>query len=196
MAFPRRDSVLNCAVSGGPDSLALLVLAVAAGCAVTAIHVDHGLRPESAAEAAVVEDAASLVGAEIRGREGRRCGPGPNLEARARAARFAVLPEAVATGHTMDDQAETILLNLLRGSGADGLAGMEPGYRHPLLGLRRHETHAVCAAMGLAPVHDASNDDRGLPAQQGAPRVAAPLCRRGGEGPGAPVGPPGRGAAR
>ncbi len=156
--FPPPASALNCAVSGGPDSLALLILAVAAGCTVTAIHVDHGLRHESASEAEVAEQAAALVGAKFVA-EKVSVALGPNLEARARAARFAVLPDAVATGHTMDDQAETILLNLLRGSGADGLAGMEPGYRHPLLALRRHETHAVCAAMHLEPVHDASNED-------------------------------------
>ena len=157
-SFPPPGSALDCAVSGGPDSLALLVLAAAAGCAVTAIHVDHGLRAGSDAEAAVVARAAALVGARFVA-EKVSVGAGPNLEARARAARFAVLPPGVATGHTMDDQAETILLNLLRGSGADGLAGMEPGPRHPLLGLRRHETHAVCAAMGLEPVRDPSNDD-------------------------------------
>jgi hypoxanthine phosphoribosyltransferase len=125
---------------------------------VTAIHVDHGLRQGSAAEAGVVEAVAARVGARF---ESHRVtvGPGPNLEARARAARFAVLPPGVATGHTMDDQAETILVNLLRGAGADGLAGMAPGPRHPLLGLRRHETHALCAAAGLVPVCDASNDD-------------------------------------
>ncbi len=71
---------------------------------------------------------------------------GPNLEARARAARFAVLPDGVATGHTMDDQAETILLNLLRGAGADGLAGMEPGLRHPLLGPAPQRDPRRCAA--------------------------------------------------
>jgi hypoxanthine phosphoribosyltransferase len=150
--------VLDCAVSGGADSLALLILAAAAGCAVTAIHVDHGLREESAAESTVVAEAAALVGAGFVA-EKVTVPLGPNLEARARAARFGVLPGAVATGHTMDDQAETILLNLLRGSGADGLAGMVPGSRHPLLALRRHQTHAVCAAMGVVPVHDASNDD-------------------------------------
>jgi tRNA(Ile)-lysidine synthase len=157
--FPSTGAALDCAVSGGPDSLALLVLAAAAGCAVTAIHVDHGLREGSAAEAAVVARAAGLVGARFVA-ETVAVEAGPNLEARAREARFATLPAGVATGHTMDDQAETILLNLLRGSGADGLAGMEPGPRHPLLGLRRTETHAVCAAMGLDPVRDPSNQDR------------------------------------
>jgi tRNA(Ile)-lysidine synthase len=154
--FPPAGSGLDCAVSGGQDSLALLVLAVAAGCAVRAIHIDHGLRAESAGEAVVVARAAAFFGAEFVA-ETVKVDPGPNLEARARAARFAVFPPGVATGHTMDDQAETILLNLLRGSGADGLAGMEPGFRHPLLELRRHETGAVCAAMGLVPVVDASN---------------------------------------
>jgi hypoxanthine phosphoribosyltransferase len=156
--FPPAGSALACAVSGGPDSLALLALATAARCAVTAHHVDHGLRPESSGEAAVVAAAAARLGAGFVA-ERVVIGSGPNQEARARAARFAALPRDVATGHTMDDQAETILLNLLRGSGADGLAGMEPGPRHPLLGLRRGETHAVCAAMGWHPVVDESNDD-------------------------------------
>lgn len=156
--FPPAGTPLTCAVSGGPDSLALLVLAAAAGCDVTAVHVDHGLRPGSDTEGDVVAAVATAVGARF---ERRRAdvAPGPNLEARARAARFAVLPPDVATGHTMDDQAETVLVNLLRGAGADGLAGMAPGYRHPLLGLRRSETHALCAAAGLAPVVDESNDD-------------------------------------
>jgi len=156
--FPPAGAPLACAVSGGADSLALLVLAAAAGCDVTAIHVDHGLRAGSGAEAGVVAAAAATVGARF---ERRRVSvpPGPNLEARARAARFGVLPAEVATGHTMDDQAETILVNLLRGASADGLAGMEPGPRHPLLALRRHETHALCAAAGLVPVCDPSNAD-------------------------------------
>lgn len=155
--FPPAGTVVTCAVSGGADSLALLVLAVAAGCEVTAVHVDHGLRPGSAAEAGVVGDAAARLGAGFRA-ETVDVAPGPNLEARARAARYAVLPAGVLTGHTADDQAETVLLNLLRGAGLDGLAGMRPE-GHPILALRRHETEAVCAAEGLAPVTDPTNTD-------------------------------------
>ena len=155
--FPPAGTPVACAVSGGADSLALLVLAVAAGCQATAIHVDHGLRPGSAAEADVVRDAAARLGAAFRA-EKVDVGPGPNLEARARAARYAVLPAGVLTGHTADDQAETVLLNLLRGAGLDGLAGMGP-QGHPILALRRHETEAICAAEGLTPVVDPTNDD-------------------------------------
>jgi hypoxanthine phosphoribosyltransferase len=156
--FPPAGTPLACAVSGGPDSLALLVLATAAGCDVTAIHVDHALRTGSAHEADLVAAVAAKVGARFEAKT-VSVEPGPNLEARARKARFAVLPGDVATGHTMDDQAETVLINLLRGAGADGLAGMAPGYRHPLLGLRRAETHSLCAAAGLDPVDDPSNAD-------------------------------------
>ena len=153
--FPPAGTAVACAVSGGADSLALLVLAVAAGCHATAIHVDHGLRPGSAAEADVVRDAAAGLGAGFR-TEKVDVAPGPNLEARARAARYAVLPAGVLTGHTADDQAETVLLNLLRGAGLDGLAGMRPE-GHPILALRRHETEAVCAGAGLSPVVDPTN---------------------------------------
>jgi tRNA(Ile)-lysidine synthase len=85
-------------------------------------------------------------------------GHGPNLEARARAARFNVLPADVLTGHTADDQAETVLLNLLRGA-ATGLGAMRPDHRRPLLALRRAETHWVCAEMGLETADDESNGD-------------------------------------
>jgi tRNA(Ile)-lysidine synthase len=157
--FPPPGTPLVCAVSGGADSLALLVLATAARCVVTAVHVDHGLRPGSAAEAEVVESAAQRFGARFRAVQ-VEVGHGPNLEARARAARRAALPEGTATGHTMDDQAETVLVNLLRGAGLDGLAGMRPGPTHPLLGVRRAQTHALCEAVHLDPVHDPSNADR------------------------------------
>jgi tRNA(Ile)-lysidine synthase len=155
---------LVCAVSGGADSLALLVLGVLAGCSVTAVHVDHGLRAGSASEASVAAAVAGRFGAAFESRS-VSVGPGPNLEARARAARYSALPKDVATGHTLDDQAETVLLNLMRGSGLDGLAGMRAasfggaGVRRPLLRLRRAETRAVCEWFGLAPVVDESNAD-------------------------------------
>jgi tRNA(Ile)-lysidine synthase len=156
--FPPAGSPLVCAVSGGPDSTALLALAVAAGCEVTAVHVDHGLRPGSDAEASVVAATAARLGAGFRA-ERVAVLPGPNLEARARAARRSVLPAGAATGHTMDDQAETVLLNLLRGAGLDGLAGMRPGPAHPLLGLRRAEVREVCSLLGLDWLEDPTNDD-------------------------------------
>ena len=159
--FPPPGTELVCGVSGGADSLALLVLAVAAGCAVTAVHVDHGLRPGSATEADVVAAAAERYGARFRA-DSVVVGPGPNLEARARRARHAVLGPDAALGHTADDRAETVLINLLRGAGVDGLAGIRPGLRHPLLDLRRAETEALCAAEGLRPVVDPTNADLSL----------------------------------
>ena len=147
-----------CGVSGGADSLALLVLAVAAGCKVTAVHVDHGLRPGSAQEAELVARAAEALGAGFRSKR-VDVGAGPNLEARARAARLAALGPDAALGHTADDRAETILINMIRGAGLDGLAGIRPGTRHPILGLRRSDTEAICAIEGLEPFHDPSNLD-------------------------------------
>lgn len=156
--FPPAGTPVTAAVSGGADSLALLVLAGAAGCVVTAVHVDHGLRPGSAAEADVVEAAAARYGARFRA-ETVHVAPGPDLEQRARAARWSVLPADACTGHTLDDRAETVLVNLLRGAGTTGLGALRPGPRHPMLALRRAEAAALCAAEGLEPVVDPSNDD-------------------------------------
>ena len=157
-AFPSPGATVDCAVSGGPDSLALLVLAVEAGLIVTAWHVDHGLRPGSDAEGervAVVADSLGAAAVSVTA----MVGDGPNLEARAREARLDALPDGVLTGHTADDQAETVLLNLLRGSGVHGSAGIGDPGRRPLLGLRRSETRALCVACGLEPLDDPMNDD-------------------------------------
>jgi len=156
--FPGPGTSIDCAVSGGADSLALLVLGIHSGCAVHAIHVDHGLRAGSAAEAEVVAAAAERFGARFSALS-VQVGGGPNLEERARQARYGVLPPGVCTGHTADDQAETILLALLRGSGPAGMGAMSPSVQRPLLGIRRHETEAVCRAFGLDPILDPSNDD-------------------------------------
>lgn len=156
--FPAAGTEVVAAVSGGADSLAMLALAVEADLRVTAVHVDHGLRAGSAGEADVVRDVATSLGAGFRSAR-VAVGAGPNLEARARAARRTVLPADAMTGHTADDQAETLLLNLARGTGLDGLVGMRPGPTKPILGLRRAETHALCARRGFAFVEDPSNDD-------------------------------------
>jgi tRNA(Ile)-lysidine synthase len=166
------------AVSGGADSLALLhalrALAGPRAWRLAVLTVDHGLRPGSAADAAFVADHAKALGLPTRVltlapgdlEPHRDAGP----EGAARAARYGALwPAAdelgcswLATGHTVDDQAETVLLQLLRGAGPDGLAGMAvrtgPLLR-PLLGARRTETRAACAAMGLTWREDPTNAD-------------------------------------
>ena len=159
--FPPPSEPLTCAVSGGADSLALLFLARAHGHAVTAVHVDHGLRPGSSEEAGTVQRWAEACGAAFRA-ERVAVALGANLEARARAARYSVLPADVCTGHTADDQAETMLLHLLRGSGVDGQAAMaRPGARRrPVLDLRRGETRELCARLGVRPLDDPMNADR------------------------------------
>ena len=156
--FPDEGAPLPCAVSGGADSLALVVLAVVAGCDVVAHHVDHGLREGSDQDVNVVNEVAKRLGIEVVVHR-VNVGAGPNLEARARSARLGALPAGAATGHTADDQAETVLLNLLRGAATDGLAAMRCGPQHPILALRRAETHHLCSQLGLHPVEDPTNSD-------------------------------------
>ena len=145
-------------MSGGPDSLALLALAVAAGCKATAVHVDHGIRAGSADEASLVAEAAAGLGATFSAVR-VEVEPGPDLEARCRAARLGALGPDAALGHTLEDRAETLLLNLVRGAGLRGLTPLRPGVRHPILDLRRRETEELCKALGLVPFRDPSNAD-------------------------------------
>ena len=157
--FPTSGTSVDCAVSGGSDSVALFVLACAANLNVTAWHVDHRLRENSHTEAALVAQLAAQLGTQFETRT-VSVEQGANTEARAREARYGALPPGVMTGHTADDQAETILINLLRGSGTRGLAGMQPIAQRPLLHIRRSETEALCNELGLAVFHDPSNNDQ------------------------------------
>jgi tRNA(Ile)-lysidine synthase len=154
--FPEPGRRVDLAVSGGPDSCGLALLASAAGLVATIHHVEHGLRP-GASDAALVAQLADRLGASYVAHR-VAVEPGGNLEARARSARLAVLPAGVLTGHTMDDQAETVVLNLLRGCGLDGLAGMSTSTK-PLLGLRRSELRAFVVAAEVKFATDASNYD-------------------------------------
>lgn len=154
--FPPAGTAVDCALSGGSDSTALVILAAAAGCVVTAHHVDHQIREESATEAARAEQIAAAINVEFVLHQ-VTVPRGPNLEARARAARFGCLPEGAMTGHTAEDQAETVLMRLVRGAGSEGLSAMTPDLRHPILRLRRADTVAVCAARAITPIMDPSN---------------------------------------
>jgi tRNA(Ile)-lysidine synthase len=125
---------------------------------VEAHHVDHGIRADSAGEADLARSIAASFDVPFELHR-VRVDTGPNLEARARAARRSVLPSDALTGHTADDQAETVLLRLLRGSGSAGLGAIRPGPTHPILMLRRADTASVCTSMGVVTVHDPSNDE-------------------------------------
>jgi len=155
-SFPPSGEAVVCAVSGGPDSTALMILAVAAGCDVSAVHVHHGLRPSADHDATCAETSARLFGVPFRV-EHVDVDDGANLEARARTARRRVLGNEALTGHTADDQAETLLLALLRGAGATGLASMRPDRRRPILALRAAETRSMCAELGVEVAEDPTN---------------------------------------
>ena len=159
--FDPEATSYDIACSGGVDSTALAILAVATGKPVILHHVDHGLRPSSTAEAQAVETFGAELGCVVKIYEVDIV-PGPNLEARAREARFGALPDGIITGHHMDDQAETVLLNLLRGSGNRGLGAMRPGPSKPLLGLRKYELEGLCQAYEVAVAYDETNDDESL----------------------------------
>ena len=180
LAALRPGAVVLAACSGGADSLALAAAlafeASRAGVAAGGVTVDHGLQPGSAAQAArvvtVLEDlglAPVVSAAATVSRPDGLTGQYPGPEAAARQARYAALDQAadkagacIMLGHTLDDQAETVLLGLARGSGARSLAGMAPQsgrYLRPLLRIRRAETAAACAALGLEPWDDPHNSD-------------------------------------
>ena len=156
--FPTRGTAVSLAISGGPDSMALLLLAHAAGQEITAIHVDHQLRPDSSNDADIIRAVTEPLGIPLVVHT-VHVGDGPNLEARARTARYAIFPTEIMTGHTQDDQAETVLINLLRGAGAQGLSAMRPGHTRPLLRIRRDETRSLCSALNITTVDDLTNAD-------------------------------------
>jgi tRNA(Ile)-lysidine synthase len=168
---PHRSAPLLVACSGGADSLALAAAAVALRStgAVHAAVIDHGLQDGSAGQATSVVEVLTGLGAVAGVHRVEVSGSG-GLEAAARRARYAALRAAmphehspVLLGHTLDDQAETVLLGLGRGSGGRSLAGMrtwDAPWLRPLLPVRRATTRAACAAMGLPVWDDPHNSDR------------------------------------
>lgn len=155
--FPMPGTPVDLAVSGGPDSLGLLLLALDAGLGVLVHHVDHHARATSADDADFVIDVCAGLGVAWE-RYDVEVEPGANFESRARAARRAAMPAGVLTGHTMDDLAETVLVNLLRGAGVDGLSPMVNDPTKPLRDIRRAELHAYVDASAFTPRHDETNE--------------------------------------
>jgi tRNA(Ile)-lysidine synthase len=181
--LPLAERVLVVGVSGGADSLALLhaLMSIVPAEQITVAHLDHGLRPESAAESAAIRDQAAVWGVSFVGGTAPvaelATAAGQGIEEAGRLARYRFLAgvarergaAAVLTGHHADDQVETVLMHILRGSGLAGLRGMLPAARlledpdiwllRPLLGAGRAEIEQYCRDHDLRPVEDASNQD-------------------------------------
>ncbi|BCB18525.1 tRNA lysidine(34) synthetase TilS [Bosea sp. ANAM02] len=175
-----REAALLVAVSGGPDSVALLALLadwarMPNRPSLHAATVDHGLRPESAEEAAAVAAICAKLGVGHATLRWEGLKPASRVQAEARRARYALLANearrlggaTLVTAHTLDDQAETLLMRLAHGSGPSGLAGMRARSEvngitlvRPLLGLSKARLVATAEARGLPFIHDPSNGDR------------------------------------
>ncbi len=174
------EPALALAVSGGADSLALMLLAQrwAAGLSApprfVVYSIDHGLRPEAAAEVAMVLQAAAALGLPARGLAWTGTKPETGVQEAARVARYRLMGAAMAedgatvllTAHHLNDQAETVLMRMAHGSGIEGLKGMTAtaeieGVRvhRPLLGVDPAALRAVVDAAGLSPAQDPSNTD-------------------------------------
>lgn len=177
-ALVAQEARIGVAVSGGPDSLALLLLAAMARPGnVEAATIDHALRSESRGEAEAVADICRRLGVPHNILTARWDEiPGTAIQERARHQRYRLLGywaeerrlDAIVTAHHADDQAETVLMRLARGAGVKGLAGMRPravtpGFHvrlvRPLLDWRHSELEQVCVAAGLTPIADPSNED-------------------------------------
>jgi tRNA(Ile)-lysidine synthase len=167
------DGPVLVACSGGADSLALAAatafVAPRAGIRAGLVTVDHGLQPDSAKQAQRVAELGFELGLDPVEQLQVDVGSAGGPEAAARDARYAALAATgdalgaqILLGHTLDDQAETVLLGLGRGSGPRSIAGMaavDGRYLRPFLGLRRATTEAACAALGLEPWRDPHNAD-------------------------------------
>ena len=168
------DAMVGVALSGGGDSVALLHVCLAAGLTVEAVTVDHGLRAESATEAAGVAAACAALGVRHEVRIWQHGVVTGNLMDQARRARLALIGgwardrgiNGVALGHTRDDQAETVLMGLARSAGIDGLAGMRRGWEaegvrfcRPLLEAGREELREYLRGKGVAWIDDPTNED-------------------------------------
>ncbi len=192
-----RARTLLIAVSGGPDSTALLLMAAEWATRrrtrIEAATVDHGLRPESADEAKAVAALAARLGVSHRILQWKGVKPTSRLQERAREARYRLLvdhakaigADALLTAHHADDQAETVLFRLLRGSGVAGLRGMEltttrdgMTIARPLIGLKKRDLVAFANARGAPFVDDPSNADPRF----ARTRLRALLARLGEEG--------------